>query len=242
MHNWNTTFWLCLTLGWAGAHRFYTGHIGTGFAQLITGGGVLGWWIYDLVTIIKEDFRNAEGGLILKDGPGAKRKKRKKGQLLDPNEPPEMGSLEHRIQVCKAFLAMWQKYFDFFSESLENKKIEREEEKEFAQLTFQIAFEHFKFTSLMGGLFSESKKILNILDNCVSLSHLKGLPTASFMAMQVEWHEAFIGMNKTLGRLLIRLPPPEEPKPQKTKGAAAKPAAASASAAAAPAPQKMAPK
>ena len=33
-----TAFWLCLFLGWAGAHRFYLGKAGSGIVWLLTGG------------------------------------------------------------------------------------------------------------------------------------------------------------------------------------------------------------
>ncbi|MFP4623899.1 MAG: TM2 domain-containing protein [Gemmatimonadota bacterium] len=38
-------FWI--VLGWLGAHRFYLERPGTGVAQMLTGGGLLVWWIAD---------------------------------------------------------------------------------------------------------------------------------------------------------------------------------------------------
>ena len=37
--SWVATLLLCFFLGWCGAHRFYTGHIGIAVAQLLTLGG-----------------------------------------------------------------------------------------------------------------------------------------------------------------------------------------------------------
>jgi hypothetical protein len=139
-----------------------------------------------------------------------------------PGDPPELGSLEQKIQVCKTYIQLWQNLFQFFAESLEDKQIAPEEEKDFSRTVYMLAFENFKFVKLMGADFHQSKGVLKILDKAVSLSHIKAMPEGAFAAMQVDWHEIFIGMNKTLGVLLSRLPVEEPPKGQK---AAAKPAA-----------------
>lgn len=56
-----TAFWLCLFLGWAGAHRFYVGKAGTGILWLLTGGiGGIGW-ILDLIVILCGGFRDKAG-------------------------------------------------------------------------------------------------------------------------------------------------------------------------------------
>ena len=56
-----TAFWLCLFLGWAGAHRFYVGKVGTGLIWLCTMGlGGIGW-ILDLIMILCGGFRDKVG-------------------------------------------------------------------------------------------------------------------------------------------------------------------------------------
>lgn len=52
---------LAIPLGWAGAHRFYTGKVGTGILQLCSMGGFGLWWLYDLILISTGEFRDAEG-------------------------------------------------------------------------------------------------------------------------------------------------------------------------------------
>lgn len=38
---------LWLTLGWIGAHRFYLGRYGTALLMMLSGGGMLVWWVVD---------------------------------------------------------------------------------------------------------------------------------------------------------------------------------------------------
>ena len=51
----------CLFLGVLGVHRFYTGYIGLGIAQLLTLGGCGIWAFIDLISISLGKYRDANG-------------------------------------------------------------------------------------------------------------------------------------------------------------------------------------
>jgi len=59
--DWLTTLLLAIVLGKFGVHRFYTGHIGIGILMLCTLGccGIL--WIYDIITIVTDSYRDHNG-------------------------------------------------------------------------------------------------------------------------------------------------------------------------------------
>jgi len=59
--SWLVALLLCLFLGGIGAHRFYTGHVGIGIAQLFTAGGCGIWWLVDLILLLCGDFKTADG-------------------------------------------------------------------------------------------------------------------------------------------------------------------------------------
>ena len=52
---------LCFFLGTLGIHRIYAGKVGTAFLMFITGGGLLIWWLIDLIIIIIGSFKDQEG-------------------------------------------------------------------------------------------------------------------------------------------------------------------------------------
>lgn len=59
--SYTTTLMLAILLGILGAHRFYTGHLVIGVIQLVTTGGFLVWWLWDVVSILSGSFRDARG-------------------------------------------------------------------------------------------------------------------------------------------------------------------------------------
>lgn len=63
-NKWLISLLLCLFLGYFGAHRFYTGHIGIGIAQLLTAGGCGIWTLIDLILILCKQFKTADGELL----------------------------------------------------------------------------------------------------------------------------------------------------------------------------------
>ncbi len=56
---------LCVTIGPLGAHRFYTGKIGTGLLMLCTLGGFGIWWLYDLIVLSAGGFRDVDGKRVI---------------------------------------------------------------------------------------------------------------------------------------------------------------------------------
>ena len=56
-----TVFWLCLTLGWLGCHRFYVGRRGSGRLYLFTGGVYGLGVIVDLILILADSFEDGYG-------------------------------------------------------------------------------------------------------------------------------------------------------------------------------------
>jgi len=51
---------LCFFFGWAGAHRYYAGRVGTGLMMFFTMGGFGLWWFIDFIMIAMGKFRDKD--------------------------------------------------------------------------------------------------------------------------------------------------------------------------------------
>lgn len=59
--DWLMTLLLCIFTGIFGVHRFYTGHIAIGVVQLLTAGGCGIWTLVDLIMIVTDNYKDANG-------------------------------------------------------------------------------------------------------------------------------------------------------------------------------------
>lgn len=64
--DWLTALLLSILLGWLGVHRFYTGHIGIGIAQLLTCGGFGIWSLIDIIMIATGAFKDVDGNALIR--------------------------------------------------------------------------------------------------------------------------------------------------------------------------------
>lgn len=65
--SWLTTLLLAFFVGYAGVHRFYTGHTLIGVLQLVTCGGFGIWTWIDIVLILMGKYTDAQGRPLLKE-------------------------------------------------------------------------------------------------------------------------------------------------------------------------------
>ncbi len=118
----------------------------------------------------------------------------------------QMISLENRISVCRDFIGLWSRFFKFFAEELHDQEIKPEEEKAFFQTVTMLARKHFLFTELMDDAFDEGDKVIDVLAQTVSLTHIKNMDEGTLSKLELDWHTIFLNMNQTLGRLVRRMP------------------------------------
>jgi len=64
--DWLVCLMLSIFVGKFGIDRFYLGKIGTGVLKLITFGGFGIWWLIDIILIVTDNMKDAEGKPLIK--------------------------------------------------------------------------------------------------------------------------------------------------------------------------------
>jgi hypothetical protein len=64
-HSRGVTLAFAALFGVFGAHRFYTGRVGSGVVQAVTLGGLGIWALYDVIIVATGNFRDARGRRVL---------------------------------------------------------------------------------------------------------------------------------------------------------------------------------
>jgi len=95
-----------------GLHRFYTGRVQSGVAMVVTFGGLGIWWLYDMVTLVAGEFRDADD-LPLRNwhvaetvGAGGSAASRQVQQLAHELEQVQrqLGELAERVDFAERLL------------------------------------------------------------------------------------------------------------------------------------------
>jgi hypothetical protein len=160
-------------------------------------GGALG----ALVLMGVEKMKKSGGGGVGKSKSKLKLSKEQKAYVQD------LVKLESRIQICREYLDLWMRFFRFFAEiHTEEKDVTPADEKAFFQCMTSLARKHFMFVELAGDTFDGDKEIVKILCVAVSLSNVKAMNENTLDKLELDWHNLFLSMNKSLGRMLRMLP------------------------------------
>lgn len=131
--------------------------------------------------------------------------------------------IEEKIKVCQEFTQLWAQFFNLWGDGFEGRRVTSEDEAKAFQLMSTLARKLFRFDYMMEKEFTQAVTVQKVLASAVSLTRIHDMSESQFSKFQLDWHVAFIAMNKCLGRLNLRKP--VDKKKAKPKAAPKKPAA-----------------
>ena len=114
--------------------------------------------------------------------------------MIDPK-------LEREISDIKELMAKWRQFHDFLAIGVKGENITPEKEKQFLAIKSRIAMLHETFIEVLTHDKYIGQTIMAIVMTSITLKHLNKLSTAEIKKMEIEWHEAFLLLNETIGVL-----------------------------------------
>ncbi len=121
----------------------------------------------------------------------------------------QLTTLDNRLAVVTEYKNLWQKYFLFFADGFENRKIQPQEEQGFFQVMNALSTNHYRLVEMASDSFKDGNLIVDILIETPSLSTMKQMSDGQYGQLCIDWHTAFIDMNKVIGRLNMQKPQPK---------------------------------
>ncbi len=104
-----TALLLAIFLGMFGAHRFYVGKTGTGVLMALTLGGLGLWWLYDIIMIASQAFRDGDGRVVANWEPESEHllTSGAAASILDELDAlrSEVGELQERVEFAERLLS-----------------------------------------------------------------------------------------------------------------------------------------
>lgn len=136
-------------------------------------------------------------------------------------------AIQENLALVQNTLERWISFKKFLLFSYTDQEIGSEEEANFLEIKSNVARNvrtlGERFKAAASGMDYGEKTIRDLLNKCVSVTHLRGLPLNDRRHIYKEWHTAFIRLSRSVGALKFLSEgyvPPDPTKKKKGKGGA----------------------
>jgi hypothetical protein len=114
--------------------------------------------------------------------------------------------LDQRLEHCRQLLKLWQNFHLFLGECAKHdRQFSPQEEANFLKVKSQIAILYDSFFESLGDanreMIATAQSIITVVENCILLRQVHRMSPAERKKMEIEWHEAYLLINATIGTL-----------------------------------------
>lgn len=115
-------------------------------------------------------------------------------------------NLQQRFEDVKALLKIWHHFYKILAMVFQTEdEIPPDKEREFQQIKTLVAEKHDSFMRVIEKDEHVGQNILTMVKRVISLSEFRRLSRLEINKLLIEWHDANILLNETLGSLEYRL-------------------------------------
>jgi hypothetical protein len=113
--------------------------------------------------------------------------------------------LEQRLRHCQQLMEAWQRFHQYLMACIKGQEFNAQAENDFLKVKSQIAILHDSFLASVPKGSREtaatSQSVISLVEKCILLRQVKRLNVAELKRMEMEWHEAYLLINDTIGIL-----------------------------------------
>lgn len=115
-------------------------------------------------------------------------------------------SLEHKMQEIQELMRIWMHFYRILAAGFSPEMITPERESEFLQIKTTVAERHEDFMQIIEGIKKQEdlyigQNILSLVKRTISLREFSKLSPVEINKISIEWHDANILLNESLGTL-----------------------------------------
>ncbi|MBN1478438.1 hypothetical protein JXA47_16920 [Candidatus Sumerlaeota bacterium] len=114
--------------------------------------------------------------------------------MIDP-------ALERNYSDCTELLELWRRFHDIMAQCVKGDAVTNEGEEDFLNVKSRIAMLHDSFMAAIMADKNIAQSMLTIVSRAITLHHLARMSVAEVKKMEIEWHQAFLLLQETLGNL-----------------------------------------
>lgn len=109
--------------------------------------------------------------------------------------------LNRKLENSKKLLIHWRQFHDYLAQCMKGKEFTPQDEAEFLKLKSNIAILHDSFLESVEGNLSTAQGIIALVERCILLRQVSRMNPAEIKKMEIDWHEAYLLLNETIGIL-----------------------------------------
>lgn len=114
--------------------------------------------------------------------------------MIDP-------TVERHYADCKELLDLWSVFHDYYLMGVKGENITLDAESQFLEIKSRIAMLHDSFIDALTHDQNIGQGMLKIVESAITLKHVNRQSPAETKKMEIEWHEAYLLLNQTIGSL-----------------------------------------
>jgi hypothetical protein len=110
-------------------------------------------------------------------------------------------ALERHLVEAKEMQACWKQFKDFFLTALRGEGVSPANEQAFLRIKSRIAMLHDPYLDMVKGDRKIAQNIIQLVGRSITLKHVSKLSLAESKKFEIEWHEAYLQIEETIGFL-----------------------------------------